>query len=164
MWPYRARMAPRRSKESSSPLVGAQNAITPTERPTKAQLLLPPPKNRGGCTATPHQAETPTSDVFVARPVPIASDEPPPGQNQHVWSPISARLISGERNGSRRPLMTFEQGRALDDWVAATRKTLTTVYVTHGHGDHWFGHGIIPERSPNVRVVTRPCAAGSAGR
>jgi glyoxylase-like metal-dependent hydrolase (beta-lactamase superfamily II) len=52
--------------------------------------------------------------------------------------------------------MTFEQGRALADWLAASGKNLTTVYVTHGHGDHWFGLGLIRERFPNVRAVARP--------
>jgi glyoxylase-like metal-dependent hydrolase (beta-lactamase superfamily II) len=27
------------------------------------------------------------------------------------------------------------------------------VYVTHGHGDHWFGLGVIRERYPEVRAV-----------
>jgi glyoxylase-like metal-dependent hydrolase (beta-lactamase superfamily II) len=49
--------------------------------------------------------------------------------------------------------MTIEQGRALADWVAATGKNLTTVYITHGHGDHWFGLGSIRERYPEVRAV-----------
>jgi len=30
------------------------------------------------------------------------------------------------------------------------------VYVTHGHGDHWFGLGAVRERFPSVRAVATP--------
>jgi glyoxylase-like metal-dependent hydrolase (beta-lactamase superfamily II) len=49
--------------------------------------------------------------------------------------------------------MTIDQGRALADWITARGKHLTTVYVTHGHGDHWFGLGLIRDRYPEVRAV-----------
>jgi glyoxylase-like metal-dependent hydrolase (beta-lactamase superfamily II) len=52
--------------------------------------------------------------------------------------------------------MTIAQGRALVEWVAATHKNLTTVYITHGHGDHWFGLGTVRERYPRVRAVAAP--------
>src|SRR4029077_1111983 len=29
-------------------------------------------------------------------------------------------------------------------------KNLTTVYVTHGYGDHWFGLGAVRDRFPGV--------------
>jgi len=32
---------------------------------------------------------------------------------------------------------------AVADWVSTTGKNLTTVYITHGHGDHWFGLGAV---------------------
>ena len=52
--------------------------------------------------------------------------------------------------------MTVEQGMAVADWVSTTGKNLTTVYVTHGHGDHWFGLGAVRERFPGVRAVATP--------
>ena len=36
------------------------------------------------------------------------------------------------------------------------RKNLTTIYITHGHGDHWFGIGALLERFPNARAVATP--------
>jgi glyoxylase-like metal-dependent hydrolase (beta-lactamase superfamily II) len=106
---------------------------------------------------TTHQIRTLTWDVYVAPIVSTASKDLPPGQNQATWSPISATLISGERDAVLvDPLMTFEQGQALADWVAASGKNLTTVYVTHGHGDHWFGLAVIRERFPKVRAVATP--------
>src|SRR5262249_9573810 len=95
-----------------------------------------------------------TFDTFVASPVPVVTNDVPPGQSVRAWSPITATLISGERDAVLGdPLMTIEQGRALAEWVAASGKNLTTVYITHGHGDHWFGLGVIRDRYPNVRAV-----------
>jgi glyoxylase-like metal-dependent hydrolase (beta-lactamase superfamily II) len=95
-----------------------------------------------------------TFDTFVGPPVPVVASDLPPGQCSRAWSPVAATLISGERDAVLvDPLMTISQGRALADWVVATGKNLTTVYITHGHGDHWFGLGSIRERYPNVRAV-----------
>jgi glyoxylase-like metal-dependent hydrolase (beta-lactamase superfamily II) len=44
----------------------------------------------------------------------------------------------------------------LADWVASKNKNLTTIYITHGHGDHWFGVGTLLKRFPNARVVATP--------
>jgi glyoxylase-like metal-dependent hydrolase (beta-lactamase superfamily II) len=93
-------------------------------------------------------------ETFVTPPVPVMSDDLPPRQSSRAWSPITATLISGERDAVLvDPLMTIQQGHALADWVAASGKNLTTVYITHSHGDHWFGLGVIRERYPNVRAV-----------
>ena len=52
--------------------------------------------------------------------------------------------------------MTTTQARSLATWIAATGKNLTTVYVTHGHGDHHFGLGVILDRFPGARAVATP--------
>jgi glyoxylase-like metal-dependent hydrolase (beta-lactamase superfamily II) len=52
--------------------------------------------------------------------------------------------------------MTVKQANDLSDWVAASGKNLTTIYITHGHGDHWFGIGTLLERFPNARAVATP--------
>ncbi len=36
-------------------------------------------------------------------------------------------------------LMTKDESRALATWVAATGKKVTVIFVTHAHGDHFFG-------------------------
>ena len=95
-----------------------------------------------------------TFETFVAPPVPVVTSDLPPRQALRAWSPLTATLISEERDAVLvDPLMTIEQGRAVADWVAASGKNLTTVYITHGHGDHWFGLGAIRERYPKVRAV-----------
>jgi len=45
---------------------------------------------------------------------------------------------------------------ALAEWVAATGKNLTTIYVTHGHGDHFFGMSVLLDRFPNARPLALP--------
>jgi len=42
--------------------------------------------------------------------------------------------------------ITVEQADALVDWVVASGKNLTTIYVTHGHGDYFFGIGALLDR------------------
>jgi len=101
--------------------------------------------------------QTLTYDVFVAPGIPMASGDIPPGQSERTSPPMSATLISGARDAVLvDPLMTIAQANALADWVAGTGKNLTTVYVTHGHGDHWFGLGVIRERFPRVRALATP--------
>ena len=95
-----------------------------------------------------------TYQVFVAPIIAMAGGDLPPGQSRSTWSPISATLISGRHDAVLvDPLMTVEQGMAVADWVSTTGKNLTTVYVTHGHGDHWFGLSAVRERFPGVRAV-----------
>jgi glyoxylase-like metal-dependent hydrolase (beta-lactamase superfamily II) len=98
-----------------------------------------------------------TYQVYVTPIIATATKDLPPGQSRSIWSPISATLISGRRDAVLvDPLMTVEQGMAVADWVSTTGKNLTTVYITHGHGDHWFGLGAVRERFPGVRAVATP--------
>jgi glyoxylase-like metal-dependent hydrolase (beta-lactamase superfamily II) len=52
--------------------------------------------------------------------------------------------------------MTVKQANELADWVAKSGKNLTTIYITHGHGDHWFGIGTLLERFPKAKAVATP--------
>src|SRR5216683_6831345 len=96
-------------------------------------------------------------DVFLAPSIPAITSDLPPGEKQRPWPPISSILISGERDAVLvDTLITVEQARALADWVAARGKNLTTIYATHGHGDHFFGASTVLERFPGARFVARP--------
>jgi glyoxylase-like metal-dependent hydrolase (beta-lactamase superfamily II) len=48
--------------------------------------------------------------------------------------------------------MTTDQAQALGDWVAGKGRNLTDIFITHGHGDHWFAAGLLAERF-GARVV-----------
>jgi glyoxylase-like metal-dependent hydrolase (beta-lactamase superfamily II) len=96
-------------------------------------------------------------DVFLAPSIPAITDELPPGEEQRPWPPISSTLISGERDAVLVDTpITVEQARALANWVVASGKNLTTIYATHGHGDHFFGTSTVLERFPGARFVARP--------
>jgi glyoxylase-like metal-dependent hydrolase (beta-lactamase superfamily II) len=74
-----------------------------------------------------------------------------------MWSPISSTLIYGKRDAVLvDAFITVEQAHALVDWVEASGKNLTTIYATHGHGDHFFGVGALLDRFPNARAVATP--------
>jgi glyoxylase-like metal-dependent hydrolase (beta-lactamase superfamily II) len=96
-------------------------------------------------------------DVFLAPSIPAITSDLPPGEKQRPWPPISSTLISGQRDAVLVDTpITVEQARALANWVAASGKNLTTIYATHGHGDHFFGTSTVLERFPNARFVARP--------
>jgi glyoxylase-like metal-dependent hydrolase (beta-lactamase superfamily II) len=103
------------------------------------------------------QSEPLKWDVFVTPGIPIAQATRPQGVQQTYFQAMASTLIYGKRDAVLvDAFMTVEQASALADWVASKNKNLTTIYITHGHGDHWFGVGTILERFPNARVVATP--------
>lgn len=92
--------------------------------------------------------------TFIAPPKPVVSDSLAPGEKVRKWSPTTATLIHGERDAILvDALMTAEEARSLAEWVAVTGKNLTTIYITHGHGDHFFGASVVLDRFPEAKVV-----------
>jgi glyoxylase-like metal-dependent hydrolase (beta-lactamase superfamily II) len=81
----------------------------------------------------------------------------PPGKESLMWVANSATLISGKRDAVLvDTFLTVDQSNDLADWVAASGKNLTTIYVTHGHGDHFFGLRILLDRFPHAKAVATP--------
>src|SRR6266480_950802 len=96
-------------------------------------------------------------DVFVTPGIPTVTSDLPPGTEQRLFSPISATFIYGQRDAVLvDALLTVEQARALGEWVEAHGKHLTTIYATHGHGDHFFGASTLLQRFPRARLVATP--------
>ena len=52
--------------------------------------------------------------------------------------------------------LTIEQSQTLLNWVVASGKNLTAIYVTHAHGDHFFGLASLLERFPRAKAVATP--------
>ena len=103
-------------------------------------------------------------DVLVTNRQGLVRDLPP-GKEQWIWVPTSATLIFGQRDAVLvDAFLTIEQAAALVEWVAASGKNLTTIYITHGHGDHFFGIGALLNRFPNARAVATPAVVESMRR
>lgn len=81
----------------------------------------------------------------------------PPGYESLAYVPNSSTLVYGERDAVLidTPL-TVDATQSLIDWIVSSGKNLTTIYLTHGHGDHFFGIHMIKERFPHARAVARP--------
>ncbi|MDQ0497289.1 MBL fold metallo-hydrolase [Paenibacillus brasilensis] len=78
------------------------------------------------------------------------------------WVANTATLIYGENDAVLvDTFTTVEQNQALVDWVVASGKNLTTIYITHGHGDHFFGINMLQERFPNARAIATPEAVST---
>ena len=93
-------------------------------------------------------------EVFVSGQIPVVTDDIPPGASGVKWSPISSTLISGKRDAVLvDTAITIDQNQRLVDWIAASGRNLTTIYATHGHGDHFFGVNTIQKRFPKARLV-----------
>ena len=94
-------------------------------------------------------------DVFVVPYKPIVGQVAPMGEGDATWPATSVSLISGERDAVLvDAVLTADDARRVVDWIRATGKNLTTIYITHGHGDHFFGLNTILEAFPDARAVT----------
>ena len=81
----------------------------------------------------------------------------PAGKEELMWVANSSTLIYGERDAVLADtFLTTKQSETLVDWVVASGKNLTAIYVTHGHGDHFFGLAPLLERFPHARAVAIP--------
>ena len=97
-------------------------------------------------------ATTLAYDVFVSEPPPHDDAFLPNGEPKG-GSPVASTLIYGSEDAVLTdPAFTADQARAIGDWVAAHDRDLTDIFITHGHGDHWFASGLLAERF-GARVV-----------
>ncbi len=91
-------------------------------------------------------------DVFVNDPPPHNNGLLPNGEPKG-GSPIASTLIRGSEDAVLTdPAFTTDQAHAVGDWVARKVRNLTDIFITHGHGDHWFAAGLLAERF-GARVV-----------
>jgi glyoxylase-like metal-dependent hydrolase (beta-lactamase superfamily II) len=80
--------------------------------------------------------------------------EVPPGKEPLMWVANSATLIYGEQDAVLvDTFLTVEQCNGLADAIVASGKTLKAIYITHAHGDHFFGIKVLQDRFPSVKAL-----------
>ena len=79
----------------------------------------------------------------------------PPGDNEDLrWVANSSTLIFGDHDAVLvDTFTTIEQNERLIGWVKAHGRTLTHIYLTHGHGDHIYGIGQLLQAFPGAQAV-----------
>ena len=94
------------------------------------------------------------ASVYVA---PSIQWTAPNGKPGGPWSPISSTLIHTSKHAVLVDTpITKQQTSVLIAWTEKTLHPgcqLKYIYITHGHGDHWFGINMLMQRFPGVQVV-----------
>jgi glyoxylase-like metal-dependent hydrolase (beta-lactamase superfamily II) len=92
--------------------------------------------------------------VFVTPYKPIAGLIPPMSKGEATWPAASSSLITAERDAVLiDAALTTQDAEQIVKWTEATGKNLTTIYITHGHGDHFFSLPPVLSAFPEARAV-----------
>lgn len=104
----------------------------------------------------PVKETTGTSDEAALKAIVYTSSWPtlPDGG---TFSPTTSTLITGPTEALLVDAQFLNDDvAALGDLIASTGKKLTTIYITHGHADHYLGLGPLIKRFPDARCVAKP--------
>jgi glyoxylase-like metal-dependent hydrolase (beta-lactamase superfamily II) len=78
----------------------------------------------------------------------------PPGKEALAWVTNTVTLVYGERDAVLvDTFLSKQHSNELVDWVVASGRNLTTIYVTHAHGDHFFGLKLLLDQFPNAKAI-----------
>jgi len=96
-------------------------------------------------------------NVFTAPEKLVVGERPRPFGPPLAWDAMTATLIFGERDAVLvDTLTTVAEAEALASWVALHRRNLATIYITHGHVDHFAGLSVLLQRFPDARAIATP--------
>lgn len=80
--------------------------------------------------------------------------------SENTFAPTTSTLISGRTDAVLvDTLYLHADVAALGDLIEASGRQLTTIFITHGHADHYFGLPRLHRRFPDARVVAAPAVA-----
>jgi glyoxylase-like metal-dependent hydrolase (beta-lactamase superfamily II) len=87
------------------------------------------------------------ADVFIGSPLPFE-------QGAGTFSATTSTLVSGKSDAVLVDAQHIRTDVAdLAEFIGRTGRRLTTIYVTHGHADHWYGAGDLLATFPDAHVV-----------
>jgi glyoxylase-like metal-dependent hydrolase (beta-lactamase superfamily II) len=96
-------------------------------------------------------------NVFTAPEKAVVGERPRPFGPPMAWDAMTSTLIFGENDAVLvDTLTTVAEAEALASWVALHHRNLTTIYITHGHIDHYAGLTVLLERFPDARAISTP--------
>jgi len=96
-------------------------------------------------------------NVFTAPEKAVVGERPRPFGPPMAWDPMTSTLIFGENDAVLvDTLTTVAEAQALASWVALHHRNLTTIYITHGHIDHFAGLSLLLQRYPDARAIATP--------
>jgi glyoxylase-like metal-dependent hydrolase (beta-lactamase superfamily II) len=100
-------------------------------------------------------------NVFTAPGKTMVGERPRPFGEALGFDPMTSTLIFGEHDAVLvDALTTVAEADALADWVALHHRNLRTIYITHGHADHFYGLSVLLDRFPNARAIATPRSVG----
>ncbi|KAE8395709.1 beta-lactamase-like protein [Aspergillus alliaceus] len=109
-----------------------------------------------------------TPDDFSAESrclgIPIALER---NGERSAFSSITCTRIHGDSEAVLVDTpISIDQTQELIRWVLETApgKALKFIYITHGHGDHWFGLPLLKERFPEARAIATPATVAHAAK
>src|SRR3954465_12463022 len=96
-------------------------------------------------------------NVFTAPEKAVVGERPRPIGPPMAWDAVTSTLLFGERDAVLIDAPTTSAGaEALAGWVALHHRNLTTIYITHGHVDHFTGLSVLLQRFPEARAIATP--------
>jgi glyoxylase-like metal-dependent hydrolase (beta-lactamase superfamily II) len=83
----------------------------------------------------------------------------PPGKEDLAWVTNTVTLLYGERDAVLvDTFLSVQHSKELIDWIAESGKNLTTIYITHAHGDHFLGLKLLLDHFPDARAFSTASA------
>ncbi len=96
-------------------------------------------------------------NVFTAPGKTMVGERPKPFGEALGFDPITSTLIFGDYDAVLVDAMTtVTEAEALADWIALHNRNLETIYITHGHFDHFYGLSVLLDRFPDARAIATP--------
>jgi hypothetical protein len=95
-------------------------------------------------------------NVFTAPEKEMVAERVRPFGPPPAFDPSTSTLIFGEHDAVLvDTLLTVAEAEALANWVALHHRNLATIYITHGHFDHFAGLSVLLQRFPEAQAISK---------